>query len=569
VTPPHDGIDRRVVAPFDRIDLQPRGAVGRVVAPRLWRRACRAAVVDAPAAGLRAARTAAIDLLPHQLEPALAILRGLATRVLLADEVGLGKTIQAALVASELIARGAIERVIVLTPAGLRDQWVDELAHRFALDALRADARVVRQRVASLPIGVNPWQTMRIVVASLDYVKRADVLPAVAALPWDLVVIDEAHGVVGDSDRHAAAHALASRASYALLLTATPHNGDRDQFARLSALGSVDDSPLAVFRRSRSDVGIATRRRVHVLKIAPTPAERRLRTLLTRYAAAVRTERARNGAADATLALAVLHKRLLSSAWSLAQSVERRLDALSADAADAAEQLPLPLDDGAGELTDADRPPEWPAGLRLGDAGHERQLLASIAAAARHASNTESKLRRLNALLRRTSEPAIVFTEYRDTLARVRREIARPTFVLHGGLDREERAAVLRAFTATPRAVLLATDAAAEGLNLHQRCRLVVNLELPWTPSRLEQRIGRVDRIGQRRIVHAFHLVCAAGETTVLERLRARLATATADLAAASRLDDAAHEHALANEIVNGGSLCGSPDSESAIDGDR
>jgi SNF2 family DNA or RNA helicase len=115
----------------------------------------------------------------------------------------------------------------------------------------------------------------------------------------------------------------------------------------------------------------------------------------------------------------------------------------------------------------------------------------------------------------------------------VRERLARPAFVLHGGLTREERSTALASFAQDPRGLLLATDAAAEGLNLHHHCRLVVNLELPWNPMRLEQRIGRVDRIGQRRTVHAFHLIAdGTGESRLLERLRARVASAQAEFGA-------------------------------------
>ena len=121
----------------------------------------------------------------------------------------------------------------------------------------------------------------------------------------------------------------------------------------------------------------------------------------------------------------------------------------------------------------------------------------------------------------------------------MRRRVARATIVLHGGLTRHERAAALDAFIAAPDAVLLATDAAAEGLNLHHHCRSIVNLELPWNPMRLEQRIGRVDRIGQRRTVHAFHLISAGtGEMRVADRLRQRLAAAAAEIDVTNPLEN-------------------------------
>ena len=550
LTPPDVGAERQFLAPFDT--LEPIDPIDgprrpRLVRGRRWRRACRSLVAaDTPPGRLRSARLARFDLLPHQLEPALAVLRGIGSRVLLADEVGLGKTIQAGLIVAELRARGAIDRLLVLTPAGLREQWALELSARFALAAPAVDAQTLRRLAASLPIGVNPWITVPMAVASVDYVKRAEVLPAVAACRWDAVIVDEAHGVAGHSERHGAVEMLASRAAYVLLVTATPHSGDRRSFVSLCGLGSVAGDELVVFRRSRSDVGFATRRRVHTLRIRPSAAEGCMHALLRRYSDAVRAERH-----DGWLALSVLHKRALSSAWSLAQSVERRLLSPSADWS-IGNQLVLPLGDPDGDRATADEPPAWPDDIGLADAAHERRLLTALASAARLASTRETKLSALDRLLRRAAEPAIVFTEYRDTLLHVRRALAVPTVVLHGGLSRDDRARALAAFARGPQTVLLATDAAGEGLNLHHACRLVINLELPWNPMRLEQRIGRVDRIGQRRAVHAVHLVSAGtDEERVLSTLQVRLARARADIGAPD-VFGADAERATARIVVTG-----------------
>src|SRR5690242_8870593 len=169
---PFRGRVRRVLSPLDRIEPFERPRRARFVNGRTWRRVCRSALAAAtPPGGLATAARAAIDLLPYQLEPALAIVRGYGTRLLLADEVGLGKTIQAGLILAELIARGSVERAIVLAPAGLRDQWVEELAVRFGLAGVRVDGRVLRHTASMLPIGVNPWLTAPVAVASIDYVK--------------------------------------------------------------------------------------------------------------------------------------------------------------------------------------------------------------------------------------------------------------------------------------------------------------------------------------------------------------------------------------------------------------
>jgi superfamily II DNA or RNA helicase len=535
VAPPVAGVERRVLVPFDTLDPIARRSNPTRVGRHRWRRACRALLAnDTPPGGLRTATRARIDLHPHQLAPAIAVLRGLGCRLLLADAVGLGKTIQAGAIVSELMARASVERVLVLTPAGLRDQWRAELCDRFGLRACVLDALTIRQSAASLPPDVSPWCTTPLAIASIDYVKRPDVLAAASQRPWDLLVVDEAHGSASDSDRRAAVDALASRASYVVLVTATPHSGDREAFASLCRIGQVPGDRLLVFRRTRADVNLWTPRHVRTLHVRLGRDERRLHAALRRYSDAVI-----DAIPAAWLALSVLHKRALSSAAALAESVERRIAILDARTpVSAISQLALPLDTDT-ESTPDDEPPAWDASLTLDDPRRERRLLGAIATAARLASRRESKIAALHRLLRRVREPVVVFTEYRDTLHHVCRAIDRPTLLLHGGLSRDERRIVVDTFARTANAVLLATDAAGEGLNLHAACRLVVNLELPWNPMRLEQRIGRVDRIGQTRTVHAMHLVArGTREGALLARLEARLQTAQSAVGAPNPLGD-------------------------------
>jgi hypothetical protein len=241
----------------------------------------------------------------------------------------------------------------------------------------------------------------------------------------------------------------------------------------------------------------------------------------------------RSGDRDMRLALGIMHKRALSSAASLERSIRRRLDLVPAGAPDGGIQLTLPLDDRHGEHDVADEPPAWTAPV-LDDPDAERRLLSAIADAAHEAAGHESKILALKRLLRRCAnrgESAIVFTEYRDTLMHVRALLRTRCVVIHGGLNRHERRAALAGFSQSPGSVLLATDAAGEGLNLHRAARVVINLELPWNPVRLEQRIGRVDRIGQQRTVHAFHLIGrGTGEARILERLGTRLQQARLDI---------------------------------------
>jgi superfamily II DNA or RNA helicase len=544
----NQGVERRLLAPFDAIDRIPSSHTPRIVGAVRWRRALRALLRRGLPGELRATTSAVIDLLPHQLQPALAVVHGLGCRMLLADDVGLGKTIEAAAIVAELQARGAVDRVLVLTPPGLREQWAQELLARFAIRADIVDFRTVRERVATLRPGVNPWTTWPVAIASVDYVKRPEVLRAVAARPWDVVIVDEAHRVANDGDRHDAVALLASHAGYVILLTATPHSGDTRAFESLCGIGSHGDR-LLVFRRTRRALSSAVDRRAHRLLVQSSVEERRMHAQLAAFERAVRAERG-EADGDAWLALAVLRKRAFSSAYALHLSIARRLDTLT-PATRWPAQLSLPLDEH-GELDGADEAPPWHAALALADSDRERRLLTSMAAAAAAAATRETKLAAISRLTRRISEPLIIFTEYRDTLAHVARSITEPAAILHGGLSRPERATELRSFTEGRRRILLATDAAGEGLNLHQICRVVINLELPWNPMRLEQRIGRVDRIGQRRTVHAFHLVASGtGEEQLLSALRERVAHAQGEMGAPNPLgsEAAPPDHVLPFDI--------------------
>jgi superfamily II DNA or RNA helicase len=509
----------------------------RLVRPARWRRIARQRLAAASPRfdSLRAAATADITLLPFQLEPALSITHGLGCRLLIADEVGLGKTIQAGLIIAETLARVPNGHALVVAPAALRSQWVEELQRRFQLSAATIDAPAIARMVGILGSGTNPWAGCRVVIVSIDYIKRAEVMRALEALVWDVVVFDEAHVLAGVSDRAAAAQQLSARAHTLVSLTATPHSGDIQAFARLTALGRLGPAspPLVMFRRTRRDVGLMSARRTRWFSVRATAAEAEMHRALLQYARAVCRQR-HASANPVRLAMSILLKRGCSSATSLARSLERRLALLSSGPLGVA-QMPLPF-----ETTDDEEPSGALAVPGLSDRGAEQAMLAALLDKARTAAQGESKTRALRRLLRRRLEPAIVFTEYRDTLEQLAQSLDRHHItVVHGGLTLSERRAALKQFTHGTADILLATDAASEGLNLHHRCRRVVNMELPWSPLRLEQRIGRVDRIGQRQIVHATHLIAHNTiEEQIVARLLARISTADAVLSGMSARDE-------------------------------
>jgi superfamily II DNA or RNA helicase len=523
----------RFVLPFEAVEPLPDSSVPLIVRPTRWRRYARQTLADAlpSPTSLRCVTAANVTILPFQLEPALAVTQGLGTRLLIADAVGLGKTSQASIVIAESLARVCDGHALVLCPAGLRDQWRHELDTRFGLDASIVDSATITCGARAVDGTINPWAARPVAIASIDYVKRPEVLRGLEELLWDVVVLDEAHVLSGRSDRAAVASMLAARARTVVMVTATPHSGDGDAFARMCDLGRLDgDPPLLVFRRTRRDAGIADARRIRWLWIRPTPAERRMHGALREYADAVwRTHD--EVAHPAALAMFVLVRRAASSGHSLARSVERRLELLAAVDDDPGAQLALPFVEPTAE--DAVPLAEL-AAPGLNDLAEERQHLERVLTLARAAAIDESKMRRLRRFIAAAGEPVIVFTEYRDTLTRIAGVLDDLDCVLlHGGMTPAERLHATERFTEGSAMVLLATDAASEGLNLHQRCRLVINLDLPWTPIRLEQRIGRIDRLGQPRTVHAVHFVGRdSSEADVIERLMARDERARASLEA-------------------------------------
>ena len=497
---------RTFILPFDRPRL-PAPRRLRVVSRRHWARDVSALVLESfPYGGLQFCPPA-IRLLPYQLEPALALLRHGALRVLIADDVGLGKTVEAGLVIRELAKGDRLSRVLILCPAALRTQWAQELSRLFSLRPIEADAAWLQGAARDLPPDVNPWSPPGVYLASVDFVKRPEALRPLEDVRWDLLVVDEAHGATPGSDRGEGVHALACRARRLILLTATPHSGNPEQFNALCRLGAGPESPpLVLFNRSRQDTPLAGQEvKSSILQVRLGAEECRMHRLLEKYTGRLWAER--SGDAAVELVATLLRKRALSSPASLARSIRRRM-ALLGDGDATPGQMWLPLLDD--EAIEEDAEPGATLGTRgLQDPGEERTALEAIASAADAASASEAKLRVLLRLLRRSRESAIVFSEYRDTAGRVALAIAaegREVEVLHGGLSAGERRLVVSRFTAGA-TILVATDAASEGLNLHQACRMVVHFELPWTPSRLHQRCGRVNRIGQTRRVHEIALI--------------------------------------------------------------
>jgi superfamily II DNA or RNA helicase len=534
---------RRAVflAPFDRVHPMAPRRRPRRVGPARARAVLARLVADAfTARTISSAVGAGIDLHAWQLEPALAVLSG-RRRLLIADEVGLGKTIQAGLCLAEACRRQPGTRALILAPASIHHQWRAELADRFGLVIEIATPADLDRRVRSTLFGVDPWRSARLWIASIDYVKQAHVLPLPAGAAWDLVIVDEAHDVCGESARHRAAHEIASAARTVLLLSATPHPGDPARFDRLRTLGAITSAGdagtlaradrLVVFRRTRMSIGLPAGQRVRWLRTRASPDEAAVFAALTAFE---RAALAAAGDAGATrLVLALLRKRALSTMRALRLTVQRRLAWIDSSTrpGPAWFQPGLAFEPQDDELSDADRETLC---LSTGliparERAHLRRLRDLVAGAER----ADGALHRLATLVRRAQEPVVIFTEFRDSLAAIVERLAPQATLatLHGGQSDVDRQHNLAAFLTGGARVLVATDVAGQGLNLQHRARWIVNVDLPWTPVRLVQRAGRVDRLGQRRPVHVTLLARGdPAEASVLARLAERALRAESDL---------------------------------------
>jgi superfamily II DNA or RNA helicase len=530
-----------LIEPFDRVRVAP-------ASPHM-RRASRRAVLRAAAAAVArdhgwlvpwVAARARMELLPWQFAPAMAAVAGV-TRVLLADGVGLGKTIQAGLILAELQARGFISRALILTPASLREQWAGELNDRFGLNPVVLDHAALTRLANELPPGINPWSIAEIAISSIDLVKRGEVRRALDQLPLDALIVDEAHHLRPGTDRAALVEDLAARVPWLVLATATPHSGDERAYAFLRGLGTIPQDPgMQTFRRGPRVVGTHRARRALFHGVRATPAERLLFDATLAYAKAVwRRHHA--------LVACVICRRAMSSTRALLRTLSRRLELIRAAHPPGHLQTALPWEEN--DERDAVEADAILGGSRLDDGSGECEWLERLVAMAERAEQS-SKAGALERLLARTNEAVIVFSEYRDTLFYLQERLyRRASFaIIHGGLSAKERREAVHRFVSGGARVLLATDAAGEGLNLQERCRLVVNVELPWSPLRLEQRVGRVDRLGQTRRVHAIHLVHRGSfEDDVLARLERQRQQAAHDL---SELQT--DEHGIAAAVFAG-----------------
>ena len=534
----------------------------------------------------------------YQLVPLLKALRMPRVNLLIADDVGLGKTVEAGLILTELLLRRRIRRVLVLTPASLRRQWAEEMLDKFSLQFEIVDRRNTEKLRRRLGMDANPWRSFSSVVASYHYLRQPDVLEQFRSacanqapegsphLPWDLLIVDECHNLMPspfgeDSDLCKMLRMVAPRFEHRLFLSATPHNGhtrsftgllemlDPVRFSRTSEMTPamrqrIDDVVIRRLKRhinaAASDAGtgprFCTRRRPEGLPLDFGSQEARLSAAFDAFRQAVR-EHVAKGAAPrrraGAFAVEIFGKRLLSCPSAFAESWSRAKEGF-ADTRPASEgQLATAAravrrdtgDDreaqqrqatastvvGAWLKNFADDLRAEIAEIEGAIAGLEFDVRPSAPPIVSQTPIADARFDELARLVEcrlragaqfRTDERLVVFTEYKTTLdylARRLRERYGDERVLTlygaggpGGLDESGREQVKSAFNDPDASVriLVATDAASEGLNLHRTARYLLHYDCPWNPSRLEQRNGRLDRYGQARDVTVHHFVSDA-----------------------------------------------------------
>ena len=526
-----------------------------------------------------------VDPLPHQLEAVYDHLLKLArVRFLLADDAGAGKTIMAGLLIRELQLRGLAERILIVAPSNLAFQWQRELQEKFDETFVVLKGSELRAQ-----FGVNQWMQQPKVVTSLDLAKREEILPGLRQVHWDLVVVDEAHRMSArdeshKSQRYKLGELLRDSSDHILLLTATPHKGDpenfslflqlldRDAYADVRSIRQAMDAGRAPFylRRTKEAMvyfperdanGQWLARKIFTKRIPRTVdfkidgSEYELYREVTQF---VKRQSIRAAAAGddpraraVGFLMALYQRRLASSTRAMRRSLANRADRLErglAQAEDLVRTAPpdLPSMDELDEMEERDRERLerlLDAITLAGNADMVRQEIAELRALAVKAENVEragveAKLAKFEDLLRgqgffdRPDQRLVLFTEFKDTLDYLVEKLEAWGFrvaTIHGSMKpgaREQSGTRLHAeqqFREGAVQVLVATEAAGEGINL-QVCNILFNYDIPWNPNRLEQRMGRIHRYGQEKDCLIFNFVATNTiEGHVLERLLDKL----------------------------------------------
>lgn len=526
----------------------------------------------------------AVSVDGFQLVPLARAMQMPRVSLLLADDVGLGKTIEAGLILAELIRKRRIRRVLILTPASLRTQWQEEMSDKFSLSFDIVDRRATHKLQKDLGLDANPWRALPRIIASYHYLRQPDVLEQFIAncestrqhggarLPWDLLIVDEAHNLMPsnfgeDSDLANMLRQITPYFEHRLFLTATPHNGytrcfsglleqlDPVRFAQTPEFTDKERAMIddVLVRRLKSEINEQDRqagrtprfaqRHLEPLPLYMPKAERQLSDAVRILCEQLKARAKSHPGERLTInfAIEILRKRLLSCPVAFADSWLRFKQGL--EQAEEADQNEI---EAARRSSEEDIDDDEEKESRNRHAAHlvgawlhpfvetlrseihtVDEALATLGLDALPVISTtpvsDVRLERLLELIERKlrnadqwmpDERLIVFTEYKTTLDYLLNRLRahfdaddQAILELYGGMTMEQRDAIKRAFNdpASSARILVTTDAASEGLNLQYTARYLAHYEIPWNPSRLEQRNGRIDRHGQARDVTIFH----------------------------------------------------------------
>ena len=509
-----------------------------------------AKIKNETAGGFLSALSSGIIPLPHQLHVLNRAMETNNIRYILADEVGLGKTIEAGMIIKELQSRGLVQRVLVVCPTGLVTQWASEMQEKFHEKfqvILPSDYDTIRR----LTDADDVYGQFDQVISPMDSIKpiekhtgwtdervekyNEERIYSIINSGWDLIIIDEAHRVAGSSGevaRYKLGYLLSQASPYLLLLSATPHNGKTEPFLRLVRLLDEEAFPNAksIVKEQVAPYLIRTEKReaidnngnrlfknriTHLVELnwdERHTLQRELYQLVSTYVSKTYDKARRNRKKNMCLIflLIIMQRMVTSSTAAVRQSLERRLQVLKTQSTrigslteeDLAE---LDIEDGVEEAIEA---------MSL-DIDAEIEELERIIAVAKQAEfqYPDVKVEKLvdtidEILSENRDQKIIVFTEFVATQAYLKKLLENHGFtvtILNGGMNIEERNEALLEFK-TKSNIFISTDAGGEGLNL-QFSNIIINYDLPWNPMKIEQRCGRADRIGQQRDVHIYNFI--------------------------------------------------------------
>ena len=506
------------------------------------------------AGGFLSSLASGIIPLPHQLHVLNRAMETNNIRYILADEVGLGKTIEAGMIIRELKSRGLVSRILVVCPTGLVTQWASEMQEKFHEKfqvILPSDYDTIRR----LTDNDDVYGQFDQVISPMDSIKpiekhagwseekvekyNEERIYSIINSGWDLIIIDEAHRVAGSSGevaRYKLGNLLAQASPYLLLLSATPHNGKTEPFLRLIRLLDADAFPNAksIVREQVAPFLIRTEKReaidnngnllfknriTHLVTISWDECnnlQRELYEMVSSYVAKTYNKALRNRKKNMCLIflLIIMQRMVTSSTAAIRQSLERRLNVLLEQRTCVGNLRDEDLD----ELNIEDGVEDALEAISL-DMELEIEELKQIISLAKQAqfqnqdAKVEPLLNEIDAILSEDrTQKVIIFTEFVATQTYLQELLVNRGYtvtILNGGMSIDERNAAMQEFK-TSTSIFISTDAGGEGLNL-QFANIIINYDLPWNPMKIEQRCGRVDRIGQQRDVHIYNFI--VGET--------------------------------------------------------